>query len=48
MTLPPGPGRAPVPCVCLVVLDGWGLGPEGPGNAVSLAQTPIFDELWEA
>ena len=23
-----------VPAVCLVVLDGWGLAPEGPGNAV--------------
>jgi 2,3-bisphosphoglycerate-independent phosphoglycerate mutase len=37
-----------VPCVCLVVLDGWGLAPEGPGNAVALAQTPVFDELWAA
>jgi 2,3-bisphosphoglycerate-independent phosphoglycerate mutase len=34
------------PCVCLVVLDGWGLAEPGPGNAVSLAATPIFDELW--
>ena len=34
------------PCVCLVVLDGWGLAPPGPGNAVSLAHTPVFDELW--
>ncbi len=33
--------------VCLVVLDGWGLAPAGPGNAVSLARTPVFDELWE-
>ncbi|HWC27466.1 MAG TPA: 2,3-bisphosphoglycerate-independent phosphoglycerate mutase [Solirubrobacteraceae bacterium] len=33
--------------VCLVVLDGWGLAPDGPGNAVSLARTPVFDELWE-
>jgi 2,3-bisphosphoglycerate-independent phosphoglycerate mutase len=32
--------------VCLVVLDGWGLAEAGPGNAVSLAQTPVFDELW--
>jgi 2,3-bisphosphoglycerate-independent phosphoglycerate mutase len=32
--------------VCLVVLDGWGLAEPGPGNAVSLAQTPVFDELW--
>ncbi len=35
-----------VPSVCLVVLDGWGLAEPGPGNAVSLAATPIFDELW--
>jgi 2,3-bisphosphoglycerate-independent phosphoglycerate mutase len=33
--------------VCLVVLDGWGLAEPGPGNAVSLAQTPVFDALWE-
>jgi 2,3-bisphosphoglycerate-independent phosphoglycerate mutase len=30
----------------LVVLDGWGLAPDGLGNAVSLAATPVFDELW--
>ena len=35
-----------VPCVCLVVLDGWGLAPDGPGNAVALADTPVFDALW--
>jgi 2,3-bisphosphoglycerate-independent phosphoglycerate mutase len=35
-----------VPCACLVVLDGWGLAEPGPGNAVSLAHTPVFDELW--
>ena len=34
------------PAVCLVVLDGWGLAPDGPGNAVSLADTPVFDGLW--
>ena len=33
--------------VCLVILDGWGLAPPSPGNAVSLARTPIFDALWE-
>jgi 2,3-bisphosphoglycerate-independent phosphoglycerate mutase len=32
--------------VCLVILDGWGLAPDGPGNAVSQAATPVFDELW--
>ena len=37
---------APVPSVCLVILDGWGLAPDGPGNAVSLADTPVFDDLW--
>jgi 2,3-bisphosphoglycerate-independent phosphoglycerate mutase len=30
----------------LVVLDGWGLAEPGPGNAVELANTPVFDELW--
>src|SRR3954464_9516443 len=35
-----------VPHVVLIVLDGWGLAPDGPGNAVSLARTPVFDELW--
>jgi 2,3-bisphosphoglycerate-independent phosphoglycerate mutase len=34
------------PLVALVVLDGWGLAPPGPGNAVELANTPVFDELW--
>jgi 2,3-bisphosphoglycerate-independent phosphoglycerate mutase len=32
--------------VCLVILDGWGLAPPGPGNAVELADTPVFDALW--
>jgi 2,3-bisphosphoglycerate-independent phosphoglycerate mutase len=35
-----------VPHAVLIVLDGWGLAPDGPGNAVSLAKTPVFDELW--
>ena len=35
-----------VPLVTLVVLDGWGLAPAGPGNAVELADTPVFDRLW--
>lgn len=38
----------PVPSVALVVLDGWGLAPDGPGNAISLAKTPVFDALWAA
>jgi 2,3-bisphosphoglycerate-independent phosphoglycerate mutase len=44
--LPAGPGGLPVPSVALVVLDGFGLGPEGPGNAVARADTPVFDALW--
>ncbi len=28
------------------MLDGWGCAPPGPGNAVSLAETPVFDRLW--
>jgi 2,3-bisphosphoglycerate-independent phosphoglycerate mutase len=34
------------PLVALVILDGWGCAPEGPGNAVALAETPNFDHLW--
>jgi 2,3-bisphosphoglycerate-independent phosphoglycerate mutase len=34
------------PLVALVILDGWGCAPPGPGNAVELAETPVFDDLW--
>jgi 2,3-bisphosphoglycerate-independent phosphoglycerate mutase len=34
------------PSVALVILDGWGLAEPGPGNAISLASTPVFDRLW--
>ena len=40
MMAPPAP-------VVLVILDGWGLADPGPGNAVSLADTPVMDRLWE-
>jgi 2,3-bisphosphoglycerate-independent phosphoglycerate mutase len=33
------------PAVCLVVLDGWGLAPDGPGNAIAQARTPVMDRL---
>ncbi|CAA9498333.1 MAG: 2,3-bisphosphoglycerate-independent phosphoglycerate mutase [uncultured Solirubrobacteraceae bacterium] len=33
------------PACALVILDGWGLAPPGPGNAVDLADTPVFDDL---
>jgi 2,3-bisphosphoglycerate-independent phosphoglycerate mutase len=48
MRIPAGPSSLPAPRACLIVLDGWGLAEPGPGNAVSLAHTPVFDELWEA
>jgi 2,3-bisphosphoglycerate-independent phosphoglycerate mutase len=37
----------PAGSLALVILDGWGLAPPGPGNAISLAKTPVFDRLWE-
>jgi 2,3-bisphosphoglycerate-independent phosphoglycerate mutase len=46
MTPRAGPGSLPAPSACLIVLDGWGLAEPGPGNAVSLAHTPVFDALW--
>ena len=36
------------PLVALVILDGWGIAPPGPGNAIELAETPVFDRLWRA
>jgi len=36
----------PAPSAVLVVLDGWGIAAPGPGNAVELAHTPVFDALW--
>ena len=48
MSIAAGPGALPVPCACLIVLDGFGLAEPGPGNAVSLARTPVFDELWSS
>ncbi|QLA19832.1 2,3-bisphosphoglycerate-independent phosphoglycerate mutase [Desulfolutivibrio sulfoxidireducens] len=35
---------SPGPLV-LLILDGWGLAPAGPGNAIALADTPNFDRL---
>ena len=32
--------------VTLIILDGFGCAAPGPGNAVDLANTPVFDQLW--
>ena len=31
----------------LIVIDGWGVAPDGPANAISLAKTPVMDALWQ-
>lgn len=35
----------PSPFVVLLILDGWGIAPPGPGNALSLAKLPHFTQL---
>lgn len=35
-----------MPPIALIILDGFGLAPPGPGNAAYLAETPIFDAIW--
>lgn len=32
--------------VLMVILDGWGIAPPGPGNAVALANPATFNRLW--
>ena len=34
------------PCV-LIILDGWGIGPPGAGNAIATARTPHLDRYWQ-
>ena len=31
----------------LIILDGWGLGRDYPGNAIKVAKTPTWDRLWQ-
>jgi len=47
MILPAGPAFPNIDCVCLIVMDGWGIADPGPGNAIALARKPAFDELWQ-
>ena len=44
MTVPDAGGATYRPVV-LIIMDGWGVAPPGPDNAVSLADTPVFDRL---
>jgi len=37
--------KAPKPVV-LIIMDGWGLAPAGPGNAIALADTPNINRFW--
>jgi len=46
MSLHADPVATAAQSVCLIVMDGWGIAPSGPGNAISLARTPVFDQLW--
>ena len=34
--------------IVLAILDGWGLAPAGPGNAITAAKTPNITSLWNA
>lgn len=34
--------------VVLIIMDGWGIAPDSPGNAVTQAQTPTIDNFWAA
>ena len=45
-TVSEGPQQLPAKGAVLIVLDGWGLADPGPGNAIELADTPVFDRLW--
>ncbi len=38
----------PNPFLCLIILDGWGLGPRYEGNAIDLARTPTLDHLFKS
>jgi len=33
--------------VLLIVMDGWGMGSGGSGDAIAQADTPVFDHLWK-
>ena len=39
------PGGGAFRPVVLIVMDGWGVAANGPGNAIARARTPVFDHL---
>jgi 2,3-bisphosphoglycerate-independent phosphoglycerate mutase len=41
-------GKATRLPACLIIMDGFGLAPDGPANAISVADTPHLDELFDA
>lgn len=41
------PALPPKPLV-LAILDGWGIAPASPGNAITQAKTPNFTSLWNS
>jgi len=45
---PPFADTTPVAPVVLAILDGWGYSQDSPANAITTAQTPVMDALWEA
>jgi 2,3-bisphosphoglycerate-independent phosphoglycerate mutase len=48
-TVPPAFSESsPVAPVVLTILDGWGFSPANPANAITAADTPVMDALWEA
>ncbi|MBP7768507.1 2,3-bisphosphoglycerate-independent phosphoglycerate mutase [Candidatus Woesebacteria bacterium] len=42
---PTGRYKGPRP-IALLVLDGWGIGPDNPGNAIKRARTPNLNKYW--
>lgn len=38
----------PVDLVLLLILDGWGIAPPGPGNAITQAKISYFNQLMRA
>lgn len=44
-TYPKRPYNGPKPTL-LLILDGWGIGPDNPGNAIARANTPNMDKYW--